>query len=148
MTAQQRQRFADLFLRTMDPQTAGQAIGREDGPGLLCLPEVRAELRRQRKVWAGQPRAGDIARRMAAIAFGRANDCVRLALEPDCDISALDLTLLSELRRTDKGMVEIKLCDRMEALRYLADAAGRESGGGSDPGAAFLAALNGEAEGA
>lgn len=138
LTAEQRRRFADLFLRTMDPDKAGRALGRDDGAALLCRRDVQAELRRQREGWSGQFQAGDVLRRMAAIAFGRANDCVRLALEPDCDVSALDLTLLSEIRRSEKGLVEVKLCDRLAALQYLAQAAE----GKKDPAAEFLEALN------
>lgn len=142
LTREQRQRFAEAFLRTLDPDMAGQCAGREDGAALLGRRDVQLELQRQRLGWEGQLQAGDIKRRMAAIAFGRANDCVRLALEPNCDVSDLDLTLLSEIRRSDKGLVEIKLCDRMEALQFLAQATEERS----DPAARLLEALDGTEE--
>lgn len=139
LTAARRRRFAAQFLKTLDPELAGKAVGRDDGPALLRSRAVRRELERQRQDWGQCLEPGDITRRMAAIAFGQANDCVRLALDPECDISTLDLTLLSEIRRTDKGMVEIKLADRMGALEYLASV----TGGRQDPAAEFLEALAG-----
>jgi hypothetical protein len=61
----------------------------------------------------------DIIRRLADMAFGRANDCVRLALDPEVDVDGLDLCLLAEIRRSDKGMVEVKLVDRLAVLEAL-----------------------------
>lgn len=133
----ERQRYADVFLRTMDPGKAGEAIGREDGAALLGSREIQTELKRQRAAWSGQVCQSDVTRRMLEIAFGEANDCVRLAMEEHCNVEDLDLTLLSEIRRTDKGMVEVKLVDRMAALAYLAEAATEHT----DPAAQFLAAL-------
>ena len=82
----------------------------------------------------------DIARRLAELAFGKANDCVRLALEDDPQLGRLDLSLLSEVKRNDKGTVEIKLIDRLRALEQLAAVAGEES----EDLEAFLQALGGE----
>ena len=62
----------------------------------------------------------DVTRRLAELAFGKANDCVRLALEDDPSLDRLDLSLLSEVKRNDKGTVEIKLIDRLRALEQLA----------------------------
>ena len=62
----------------------------------------------------------DVTRRLAELAFGKANDCVRLALENDPKLDRLDLSLLSEVKRNDKGTVEIKLIDRLRALEQLA----------------------------
>ncbi len=64
-----------------------------------------------------------VTRRLAELAFGRVNDCVRLALEENVDLDRLDLSLLSEVRRNEKGMVEIKLLDRLKVLEQLARAA-------------------------
>lgn len=61
----------------------------------------------------------DVARRLAELAFGKANDCVRLALEEDLRLEKLDLGLLSEIKRNEKGTVEIKLVDRLKALEQL-----------------------------
>ena len=62
-------------------------------------------------------------RRLAELAFGRVNDCVKLALEETPELDQLDLSLLSEVKRNDKGTVEIKLIDRLRALEQLAQVA-------------------------
>ncbi len=62
----------------------------------------------------------DVARRLAELAFGKANDCVALVLTDDPDISHLDLSLLTEVKRSDKGAVEVHLVDRLKALEQLA----------------------------
>lgn len=78
----------------------------------------------QKRIRTGEVRRQDINRRLAELAFGRANDCVRLALEDAPDLDALDLSLLSEVKRNEKGTVEIKLIDRLRALEQLAQTAG------------------------
>ena len=67
----------------------------------------------------GAPGREDALRRLAQIAFGRANDCVRLVLEDDPPIGELDLTLLSEVKRSEKGAIEVRLADRIRALEEL-----------------------------
>lgn len=84
----------------------------------------------------------DVARRLAELAFGKANDCVRLVLEEDAELGRLDLSLLSEVKRNDKGTVEVKLVDRLKALEQLALLA-QENGEDLE---AFLKALQGENE--
>ena len=79
----------------------------------------------------------DVVRRMAELAFGKANDCVRLVLEDKPDIDRLELSLLSEVKRNEKGTVEIKLIDRVRVLEQLAQVAGS---GGAEV-ASFLQAL-------
>ena len=88
----------------------------------------------------GKIRRADVTRRLAELAFGKANDCVRLALEDDPQLGKLDLSLLSEVKRNDKGTVEIKLIDRLRALEQLAAVAGEES----EDLEAFFQALGGE----
>ena len=82
------------------------------------------------RIRSGQIRREDVTRRLAELAFGRANDCVRLALEDAPQLDKLDLSLLSEIKRNEKGTVEIRLIDRLKALEQLAQAAGQE---GTDP---------------
>ena len=82
----------------------------------------------------------DVARRLAELAFGQANDCVRLVLEEDAPVSKLDLGLLSEVKRNDKGTVEVKLVDRLKALEQLALLA-KEDGSDLE---SFLKALQGD----
>ena len=79
------------------------------------------------RIRTGKVSREDVTRRLAELAFGKANDCVRLALEDDPKLGRLDLSLLSEVKRNDKGTVEIKLIDRLRALEQLAAVAG-ESG--------------------
>ena len=61
----------------------------------------------------------DVVRRLGELAFGRANDCVRLVREEGADRKELDLSLLAEVRRSEKGAVEVKLSDRLQALEQL-----------------------------
>ena len=75
------------------------------------------------RIRTGKIRREDVTRRLAELAFGKANDCVRLALEDDPKLGKLDLSLLSEVKRNDKGTVEIKLIDRLRALEQLAQVA-------------------------
>ena len=85
----------------------------------------------------------DIQRRLAELAFGRANDCVKLVLEESPEVDALDLSLLSEVKRNDKGTVEVKLIDRLRALEALSGVVGSEDGEMK----AFLQALRGGEDG-
>ena len=93
----------------------------------------------KQRIRGGQIRRRDVTRRLAELAFGKANDCVRLALENDPSLDKLDLSLLSEVKRNDKGTVEIKLIDRLRALEQLALVAEEEN---SDL-EAFIQALQG-----
>ena len=130
----EKRRFASAWLRCFDAEQAARTLGRTDGVRLLPLPGVQKEIELQR----GQCDIcrKDVIRRLAQMAFGRANDCVKLVLEDHPDIDSLDLTLLSEVKRNDKGTVEVKLMDRIHALEQLL-AAGDEAG---DAAAAFFAA--------
>ena len=74
----------------------------------------------KQRIRSGEIRRQDVTRRLAELAFGKANDCVKLALEEDLCLDDLDLSLLSEVKRNDKGTVEIKLIDRLKALEQLA----------------------------
>lgn len=94
------------------------------------------------RIREGKVSRSDVTRRLAELAFGKANDCVRLALEDDPQLGRLDLSLLSEVKRNDKGTVEIKLIDRLRALEQLAQVAGEDT----QDLEAFLQALQGEAE--
>lgn len=77
----------------------------------------------KQRIRSGQIQRQDVTRRLAELAFGKANDCVRLALEDEPSLDKLDLSLLSEVKRNDKGTVEIKLIDRLRALEQLAEVA-------------------------
>ena len=92
------------------------------------------------RIKAGKVTRVDVTRRLAELAFGKANDCVRLALESNAELGKLDLSLLSEVKRNEKVTVEIKLIDRLQALEQLAQVASEDS----QDMALFLQALQGE----
>ena len=94
------------------------------------------------RIRSGKLLREDVVRRMAELAFGKANDCVKLVLEQEPALEKLDLSLLSEVKRNDKGAVEIRLIVRLRALEQLAQLA---SEGGSDL-ESFLKAMQGRQE--
>ena len=114
--------FCRAFLRTMDPERSAAEIGRRDGFTMLGAAKVQSRLEKMREDTAGQIRREDAIRRLAQLAFGRANDAVKLALRPEeTDLEQLDLSAVSEFKVTDKGGVEVKLVDRVRALETLCE---------------------------
>ena len=95
------------------------------------MEEKRSTLKQ--RIREGRLRREDVLRRLAELAFGQPNDCVRLALEELPDLKGLDLSLLSEIKRSDKGMVEIRLIDRVKVLERLAQAMEEEGDGVGEP---------------
>ena len=88
----------------------------------------KEETELNRRISTGQLRRQDVARRLGELAFGRANDCVRLVLEEHPSLEKLDLSLLSEVKRNEKGTVEVRLIDRLKALEQLALMASEDDG--------------------
>ena len=73
-----------------------------------------------REAAAGELRQEDVLRQLAHLAFGRADDVLRLALrQGETELSGLDLTAVAEFKATEKGGLEIKLVDRLRALELL-----------------------------
>lgn len=99
---------------------------------------TNAEL--NKRIGEGKVNREDVVRRLAELAFGRANDCVKLVMDGSVPLDKLDLSLLSEVKRNDKGTVEVRLVDRLRALELLQTLTS-DSGGDV---AAFLQALQGE----
>lgn len=132
--------FCRRFIGSMDLHRAAAESGITDAEALDILgsPEAETELERCRDLLSKQLRADDAVRRMAELAFGEANDCVKLVMEEGCDIGGLDLSLLAELKRGSNGVVEIKLLDRVKVLDRLLELLGG-TGGQAE---AFLSALN------
>ena len=97
----------------------------------------------QQRIRKGDVRRSDVVRRLAELAFGKANDCVRLVLEEGVVPDDLDLSLLSEVKRNEKGTVEVRLLDRLQALEQLARMVGEDSG---DVEAFFQALQGGESQ--
>lgn len=125
--------FVQAYLQCFDAAEAARRA--QCGADALARPAVRRELAAQRS--RGVPGREDALRRLAQIAFGRANDCVRLVLEDDPPIGELDLTLLSEVKRSEKGAIEVRLADRIRALEELLQAGAADDGAA----AAFFAAV-------
>ena len=96
----------------------------------------------KKRIKDGNIQRDDVVRRLAELAFGRANDCIKLVMSADPPMDKLDLSLLSEVKRNEKGMVEVRLVDRLKALEQLALLAEE---GGSDL-ESFLKALQGGEE--
>ena len=121
--------FCRAYLRTMDPERAGEECG-EDGFARLGNRAVRARLDRMREA-AGEVTREDVIRRMAQLAFGRVNEGAALALRPqEAQPESMDLSAVAELKVTDKG-VEIKFIDRIRALEALCGLL-EDSGGGAE----------------
>lgn len=95
----------------------------------------------KKRIADGELRRSDVARRLAELAFGKCNDCVKLAMGNGENISKLDLGMLTEFKRSEKGAVEVKLVDRLKALELLAAMA--EDDGGDLEG--FLKSLQEDA---
>ena len=96
---------------------------------------------------AGQLRRDDAVRRLAQLAFGRANDAVKLALRAGgTDPDQLDLSAVAEFKVTDKG-VEVKLVDRVRALETLCSLLESGEGHGAEELYRALAEAAEEAEG-
>ena len=104
----------------------------------MCANQKDTELKK--RIREGTVSREDVVRRLAELAFGRANDCVKLVLEENVKLDKLDLSLLSEVKRNEKGTVEVRLIDRLRALEQLQVLAS-ESGRDVE---AFMRALQGE----
>ena len=96
----------------------------------------------KKRIREGKLTRDDVARRLAELAFGQANDCVKLVLGDDVSLEGLDLSLLTELKRNDKGTLEVRLVDRLRALEQLATLAQNT---GTDL-ESFLQAMQGSGE--
>lgn len=86
------------------------------------------------------PDREDILRQLAELAFGKANDCVALAMLGDeAELQKLELSQLAGIKRGKDGSVEVRLIDRMQALKELAALCAEE-----DSPEALMRALCGE----
>ena len=139
-------RFCRAYLRTMDPERAAAEIGRRDGYAMLEKRATQQKLERMRCAAVDQLKREDVLRQLARLAFGRVDDAVQLALHRgDLDTGGLELSAISELRVTEKG-VEVKLVDRVRALESLWKLLDTGETQESDPLYQALTDLNREAE--
>lgn len=124
--------FCRAFLQTMDPERSGTEAGCRDGFSLLGRQSVQDQLEKLRGDLAGQIRREDALRRLAQLAFGGAEDALKLALHPErVDPGELDLSAVTEFKVTDKG-VEVKLVDRVKALATLCELLESSENGGAE----------------
>lgn len=124
--------FCRAYLRTMDPERAASEMGRRDGFSMLGQKTTQAKLERMRADAASQIRREDVLRRLTQLAFGRANDALKLALHPgEANPETLELSAVAEFKVTDKG-VEVKLVDRVRALETLWELLEGGDGGGAE----------------
>ena len=96
----------------------------------------------KKRIKEGQIQRDDVVRRLAELAFGRANDCIKLVMSSDPPMDKLDLSLLSEVKRSEKGAVEVRLIDRLRALEQLSQMAEEQN----EDLESFLRALQGGEE--
>ena len=80
---------------------------------------------------------------LTGIVFGKPNDILKLVyMEPE-DVprilDGLDLTMLSEIKKSANGAVEIKLVDKLEAIKILAGLISLDDG--ADEKTEFIKAL-------
>ena len=72
------------------------------------MEQEKTEQTLSQRIRSGPLRQEDVARRLAELAFGMVNDCVRLVLEDDPQVDKLDLAQLCEVKRNEKGTVECR----------------------------------------
>ena len=108
------------------------------------MEQEKTEASLKKRIRSGKIQRSDVARRLAELAVGKANDCVRLVLEADPRLDKLDLSLLSEVKRSEKGAVEVRLIDRLRALEQLSQMAEEQN----EDLESFLRAIQGNEEGA
>ena len=147
-SGERQRRFCQVYLQTMDPERAAAEAGYKDGYGKLAAEPVQTRLEQMREAAVGQLRREDVLRRLAQLAFGRANAGVRLALlGREAGRDPMDLSAVSEIKVTDKGGVEIKFVDRVKALETLCGLLETGSGGqGAEELYRVLAAAAGDGE--
>ena len=93
----------------------------------------------EKRIRSGSVSRKDVAQRLAELAFGRANDCIRLVMEEQPELDGLDLSLLKEIKRSEKGGMEVKLLDRLQILEQLSAVAEDDRAGLEE----FLQAIQG-----
>ncbi|MEA4896034.1 MAG: XRE family transcriptional regulator [Oscillospiraceae bacterium] len=84
----------------------------------------------------------DVISHIGALAFGKANDAVKLVfLDPQekDQIRKLDLGMVSEIKRGANGAVEVKLIDRIALLELLAHLTAPQASKGGEAESFFTA---------
>ena len=84
----------------------------------------------------------EVINRIGNLAFGKANDAVKLVfLDPECreEIDRLDLSMVSEVKRGSNGVVEVKLLNRIALLELLAGLSAPQAKSGNEAERFFTA---------
>ena len=69
----------------------------------------------------------EVLQKIEGLAAGRVNDAIRLAFLKDGELeelAKLDLSVVTEFKRSSNGTVEIKFVDRLAALQWLLEQVG------------------------
>lgn len=99
------------------------------GLKLITNTNIKAQIDKLRKAKKLLP---EVSEGLRAIAFGDISDAVRLATTKEIDtldIGALDLQMVSELKFSKNGGIEIKFYDRIKALEKLMEVSETDSSG-------------------
>ena len=91
------------------------------GIKLMLKPAIKAYIQKLKEV---DDNAGEVAAGLRSIAFGSIADAVKLVIAKDVseiDVDTLDLQMVSELKFSKGGGVEVKFFDRIKALERLKD---------------------------
>ncbi len=99
------------------------------GLKLITNANIKGQIDKLRKAKKLLPEVSDGLR---AIAFGDISDAVRLATAKEIDgldIGALDLQMVSEIKFSKNGGIEIKFYDRIKALEKLMEVSETDSSG-------------------
>lgn len=84
----------------------------------------------------------EVVSRIGNLAFGKANDAVKLVFldtESREEIDKLDLSMVSEIKRGSNGVVEVKLLNRIALLELLADLTASQTQRGNEAESFFTA---------
>ena len=91
------------------------------------------------------PKSEDVIFALRKMAFGKANDAVKLIFAEEggaAAVDGLDLSLLSEVKRGSNGTIEVKLINRLEAVALLAKLLGAERPGEKNDAEALFRAMD------
>lgn len=144
MTEAERQ-FARAYALTGDLATSSQILGGDSLAGAAALEKapVRQQVERTWRALHADP-DGLVQAGLMRLAFGQYGNVLPLLLEdtPTAETWAqADVFGVSSIKRDKAGGIEIRFCDRLEALQALYTAYGQ--GERQATGQAFLDALGG-----
>ena len=137
--------FCYYFAKTQSARTAAAKAGFPERLAVKLL--LREDIAEKIRDFEGTGKDEDLLAKARAglerIAFGDIADPIRLLFAGEFDelgnLGAMDLTMVSEVRRVKGGGCEIKFADRVKALAMLTDMA--YEGGRADESRPFYEAL-------